>query len=483
MWKAPFVRQPGTIDRFEGVSMPSIDVRTTIPGPRSREVLARRASAVPTGLGKATDVVVERAEGALVHDVDGNTLIDFVGGIGALAVGHCPPAVVEAMHLEAQKLVHMGSLVATYESFVRLCELLNEVTPGAFAKKTLLANSGAEAVENAVKAARAYTRRPAVICFEGGYHGRTLLALSLTSKYSLFKKGMGPFAPEIVRLPMPNIYRAQEGMTADQCVSWGIQQLEQAFTAQVDPTEVAAIIIEPVQGEGGFVPVPARFLQRIRELCDEHGIVMIADEVQCGFARTGKLFALEHYGLAADIVVTAKSLGAGMPISATTGRAEVMDATHVGGMGGTYGGNPVTCVASIAAIEIMREPAFLARAERIGTILRETLERWKDRHPLIGDVRGLGSMMLIELVKDRATKQPAPDETLAIIKAACQKGVLAMRAGLFSNGIRFLPPLVITDEQLREGLDVIEQALSDVEAGLGAPPSRSVDRLQPAGTS
>ena len=355
----------------------SIQLKTEVPGPKSRAMLARRASAVPTGLGKATDVVVERAEGALVHDVDGNTFIDFVGGIGALAVGHCPPTVVEAMHEEAQKLVHMCSLVGTYESYVRVCELLNEVTPGTFPKKTLLSNSGAEAVENAVKAARAYTRRPAVICFEGAYHGRTLLTLSLTSKYSLFKKGMGPFAPEIVRLPMPNVYRAQEGMSAEQCVDWGIQQLEFAFTAQVDPAEVAAIIIEPVQGEGGFVPVPPRFLRRIRELCDQHGIVMIADEVQCGFARTGKLFALEHYGLAADIVVTAKSLGAGMPISAITGRADIMDATHVGGMGGTYGGNPLTCVAAIAAIEMMRQPAFLARVERIGATLRETLDGWK----------------------------------------------------------------------------------------------------------
>jgi 4-aminobutyrate aminotransferase / (S)-3-amino-2-methylpropionate transaminase / 5-aminovalerate transaminase len=463
--------------------MASIVLKTDVPGPRSRALLARRASAVPNGLGKATDVVVERAEGALVHDVDGNTFIDFVGGIGALAVGHCPPSVVSAMHDEAQKLVHMCSLVGTYESYVRLCELLNEVTPGTFAKKTLLANGGAEAVENAVKAARVYTKRPAVICFEGGYHGRTLLALSLTSKYGLFKKGMGPFAPEIIRLPMPNIYRAQEGMSAEQCVAWGIQQLEQSFTAQIDPVDVAAIIVEPVQGEGGFIPVPPRFLRRIRELCDQHGIVMIADEVQCGFARTGKLFALEHYGVVADIVVTAKSLGAGMPVSAITGRAEIMDATHVGGMGGTYGGNPITCVAAIAAIEMMRQPAFLARAERIGTTLRETLEGWKHRHPLIGDVRGLGSMMLIELVKNRVTKQPAPDETLAVIKAACRKGVIAMRAGLFTNGIRFLPPLVITDDQLREGLDVIEQALSEVEAGLPSAINIGANRLQPASAS
>lgn len=456
--------------------MAFIQVKTEIPGPRSRAVLTRRAAATPAGLGRATEVVVERAEGALVHDVDGNTLIDFVGGIGALAVGHCPPSVVEAMRAEAERLLHVCSLVATHESYVRLCELLNEITPGTFVKKTLLANSGAEAVENAVKAARAYTHRPGVICFEGGYHGRTLMALSLTSKYSLFKKGMGPFASEIVRLPMPNPYRAPAGMSADTAVNWGIQQLELAFTAQVDPSEVAAMIIEPVQGEGGFVPVPPRFLRRIRELCDQHGIVMIADEVQCGFARTGKLFALEHYGIAADIIVTAKSLGAGMPVAATTGKAEIMDATHPGGMGGTYGGNPVTCAAAIAAIEMMRQPAFLARAEQIGAVLRETLEGWQRRHPLIGDVRGLGSMMLIELVKDRTAKTPAPDETLAIVKAAARRGVIAMRAGLFANGIRFLPPLVITDDQLREGLDALEHAISEVESATLTPAQSSAAR-------
>ena len=447
--------------------MASISLKTEVPGPKSRAMLARRASAVPNGLGKATEVVVERAEGALVHDVDGNTFLDFVGGIGALAVGHCPPAVVQAVQQQAASVIHMGSLVGTYESYIRLCELLNELTPGAFPKKTLLANTGAEAVENAVKAARAYTKRPGVICFEGGYHGRTLLTLTLTSKYSLFKKGMGPFASDVYRLPMPNVYRRPASLSAEQAVDWGVQQLEQAFTAQVDAAEVAAIIIEPVQGEGGFVPVPPRLLQRIRDLCTEHGIVMIADEVQCGFARTGKLFALEHYGIAADIIVTAKSLGAGMPISATTGRAEIMDATHTGGMGGTYGGNPVTCVAAIAAIEMMRQPAFLARAERVGAILRETLEGWQLRHPIIGDVRGLGSMILIELVRNRDTKEPAPDETLAIIKGACQRGVIAMRAGLFTNGIRFLPPLTITDEQLQEGLAVVEASLAEVEAKAG----------------
>jgi 4-aminobutyrate aminotransferase/(S)-3-amino-2-methylpropionate transaminase len=456
--------------------MGAIQLKTEIPGPRSRALLARRAAATPTGLARATDIVVDRAEGALVHDVDGNTFIDFVGGIGALAVGHCPPPVVDAMRAESERLLHICSLVATHESYVRLCELLNEITPGNFAKKTLLSNSGAEAVENAVKAARAYTRRPGIICFEGGYHGRTLMALSLTSKYSLFKKGMGPFASEIVRLPMPNPYRAPSGMNADDAVNWGIQQLEHAFTAQVDAAEVAAMIIEPVQGEGGFVPVPPRFLRRIRELCDQHRIVMIADEVQCGFARTGKLFALEHYGIAADIIVTAKSLGAGMPVAATTGRAEIMDATHPGGMGGTYGGNPLTCAAAVAAIEMMRQPAFLARAEQIGVMLRETLEAWQRRHLLVGDVRGLGSMMLMELVNDRTAKTPAPDETLAIVKAAARRGVIAMRAGLFANGIRFLPPLVITDEQLREGLDALEQAISEVESATLTPAQSSAAR-------
>ncbi|MBM3808952.1 MAG: 4-aminobutyrate--2-oxoglutarate transaminase [Acidimicrobiia bacterium] len=461
------VRPGGTPDYWRRDVMGSIRLVSPVPGPRSQEWLARRAAAVPNGLGRATDVVADRAEGALVHDLDGNTFIDFVGGIGALAVGHCPTPVVEAIQRQAASLIHLGSLVGTYDSYVRLCELLNEVTPGIFPKKTLLANTGAEAIENAIKAARAYTRRPGVICFEGGYHGRTLLTLTLTSKYSLFKKTMGPFASDVYRLPMPNAYRRPAGMTAEQSLEFGLMQLEQAFTAQVDASEVAAIIIEPVQGEGGFVPVPPRFLQRIRDLCTAHGIVMIADEVQCGFARTGRLFALEHYGIEADIIVTAKSLGAGMPISATTGRADIMDATHTGGMGGTYGGNPLTCEAAIAAIEMMRQPAFLARATEIGAHLRATLTEWQLRHPLIGDVRGLGSMMLIELVKDRQTREPAPDETLAIIRAACQRGVIAMRAGLFTNGIRFLPPLTITDDQLAEGLAVVEAALTEVEARAG----------------
>jgi 4-aminobutyrate aminotransferase / (S)-3-amino-2-methylpropionate transaminase / 5-aminovalerate transaminase len=443
--------------------MGAIRLQTEIPGPKSRALLARRASAVAGGLGKATEVVVERAEGALVHDVDGNTLLDFAGGIGMLAVGHSPRGVVAALAAQAEKLIHVCALVASYEPYIRLCEVLNEITPGAFPKKTLLANSGAESVENAVKLARRHTGRPAVICFEGAYHGRTLLTLSLTSKYGLFKKGFGPFAPEIYRLPAPNLYRAPDGMSAEQYVDWSVRQLEQAFVAQVDPSAVAAIIIEPVQGEAGFIPVPPRFLRRIRELCDEHGIVMIADEVQSGFGRTGKLFAIEHSGVAPDLLTTAKSLGAGMPISAVTGRAEIMDSAHLGGIGGTYGGNPVACAAALAAVEMIRQPAFLPRAERVGEIMREVMEEWKRRWTLVGDVRGLGAMRLVELVRDRSTKEPAPDETLAVIKRAVARGLIVIRAGLYSNCVRLLPPLVISDEQLREGLDVLGAAIGQAQ--------------------
>ena len=443
--------------------MGAIRLQTEIPGPKSREVLARRAGAVAGGLGKATEVVVERAEGALVHDVDGNTFIDFAGGIGMLAVGHSPRGVVAALAAQAEKLIHVCALVATYEPYVRLCEVLNEITPGRFPKKTLLANSGAESVENAVKLARRYTGRPAVIAFEGAYHGRTLLTLSLTSKYGLFKKGFGPFAPEIYRLPVPNLYRTPEGMSEEQYVDWSIRQLENAFVAQVDPSAVAAIIIEPVQGEAGFIPVPPRFLRRIRELCDQHGIVMIADEVQSGFGRTGRLFAIEHSGVAPDLLTTAKSLGAGMPISAVTGRADIMDSAHLGGIGGTYGGSPVACAAALATVEMIRRPGFLERADRIGQIMREAMEGWKARWPLVGDVRGLGAMRLVELVRDRGTKEPAPEETLAVIKHAVGRGLMVIRAGLYSNCVRLLPPLIIGDEPLREGLEVLGAAIGHAQ--------------------
>ena len=453
-------------------AMSYIRLNTDIPGPRARDLIARRAAAAPAGLGRATDVVVERADGGLVFDVDGNTFIDFAGGIGMLAVGHCHPTVVKAILEQAARYIHPCALVTTYEPYVRLAELLNEVTPGTFRKKTILANSGAEAVENAVKLSRKYTGRPAIICFEGGYHGRTLLTLSLTSKYGLFKSGFGPFAPEIVRLPIPNVYRTPAGMSEEQYVAFGIRQLETALVAQVDPKAVAAMIIEPVQGEAGFLPVPPRFLQRIRELCTEHGIVMIADEVQCGMGRTGRLFAIEHYDIVPDLVTTAKSLGAGMPIAAVTGRAEIMDSAHVGGIGGTYGGSPVACAAAIEALTIMRQPDFLAHARRLGDVMRDAMNGWKATYPIVGDVRGLGPMMLAELVRDRDSKEPAtPDETLQIARLAVSGGVVIMRAGLYSNCLRLLPPLVMPEDMLREGLEVVGHAIEVVSTRHASAPA------------
>ena len=453
--------------------MTYIRLQTEIPGPRARDLLARRAAAAPAGLGRATDIVVARADGGLIFDVDGNTFIDLAGGIGMLAVGHSPAPVVKAIQEQAAKYIHPCALVTTYEPYVRLAELLNEIAPGTFAKKTILANSGAEAVENAVKLSRRFTGRSSIICFEGAYHGRTLLTLSLTSKYGLFKSGFGPFAPEIVRLPIPQVYRTPKGMTEDEYVDFGVRQLKTALVAQVDPQAVAAIIIEPVQGEAGFIPVPPRFLKRIRELCSEHGIVMIADEVQCGMGRTGRLFASEHYGIVPDLITTAKSLGAGMPIAAVTGRAEILDAAHLGGIGGTYGGSPVACAAAIEAVNIIRQPAFLAHARRLGDVMREVMEGWKERWPIVGDVRGLGPMMLAEFVQDRVAKCPAsPETTLKIVREAVSHGVVVMRAGLYSNCVRLLPPLNMPEDMLREGLGVLGQAVESaaVDPAVVGPP-------------
>jgi 4-aminobutyrate aminotransferase / (S)-3-amino-2-methylpropionate transaminase / 5-aminovalerate transaminase len=443
--------------------MTAIQRVTEIPGPNSRELLARRAAAVTRGLARSTDIVIDRAEGARVYDVDGNTLLDLAGGIGMTLAGHCPPTVVAAVEAQARRLLHPCALVATYEPYVALCELLNEVTPGDFAKKTLLANSGAEAVENAVKIARAFTKRAGVLCFEGGYHGRTLLTLSLTSKYGLFKQGFGPFAPEIYRIPAPEPFRRPTGMTEEAYVDACIAVLERALIAQIDPAALAAIIIEPVQGEAGFIPMPPRFLRRIRELCTQHGVVMIADEVQTGFGRTGSLFAVEQAQVVPDIITMAKALGAGLPIAATTGRAEIMDAPHVGGLGGTYGGSPLACVAAIEAVRLINTEAFLSHARAIGDALRAELTKWQTKSKLIGDVRGLGPMLLIELVTDHATKAPAASHAIAVIKRAVANGVLLIRAGLYSNCIRFMPPLSISDGELREALAVVGEALAYVE--------------------
>jgi len=455
-------------------AMSYIHLETEIPGPKAKAALARRAEALPAGWARATDVVVERAKGALVFDVDGNTLIDMAGGIGMLGVGHSPDSVVEAIASQAAKYIHPCALVTTYEPLLALAELLNEITPGDFRKKTLLANSGAESVENSVKLARKYTGRSTIICFEGAYHGRTLLTLSLTSKYGLFKSGFGPFAPEIVRLPFPNLYRTPVGMTEEQYIDYAIQQLDQAMIAQVDPSAVAAFLIEPVQGEAGFLPVPQRFFERIRQICTQHGIVLIADEVQCGSGRTGKLFAVEHYGIVPDLIVSAKSLGAGMPVGAVTGRAEIMDSAHLGGIGGTYGGSPVACAAAVAALNMIRQPEFLAQAVKLGETMREIMEDWKAKWPIVGDVRGLGPMLLTEFVADRESRTPLPaPQVVGIVRHAATHGVILMRAGLFSNCIRFLPPLNMP-------LDMVVEALTIVGEAIGAASEQHCAQREPA---
>jgi 4-aminobutyrate aminotransferase / (S)-3-amino-2-methylpropionate transaminase / 5-aminovalerate transaminase len=444
--------------------MPTINLVTEIPGPKSKAIVARREAATARGAAKLTQLAVAHAHGAAVTDVDGNTLLDFAGGIGTLAVGHTPQQVVSAVQQQAADLIHMCAIVASYEPYVRVAELLNEVTPGTHPKKSVLLNSGSEALETAIKVARAYTGRPAVIVFEGAYHGRTNLTLAMTSKYGLFKKSFGPFAPEIYRLPFPNVYRRPAGLTEDQFIDDAIIRLENAFIAQVDPSAVAAVVIETVQGEGGFIPTPPRFLQRIRELCTQHGIVYVADEVQCGFGRTGKLFAVEHYnGIIPDVICTAKSIAAGMPLAAITGRAEIMDGPHPGGLGGTYSGNPLACVAAIEAIEMIRQPAFLDHANQVGARFREHLLDLQAEIELVGDVRGLGAMMLMELVKDRTLKTPAPDETLLLTQECLKRGLIAIRAGLYSNCIRYLPPLNLSLEQVDEGMAIMAEALRIVE--------------------
>jgi len=441
----------------------SIHLRTEIPGPASRALIARREAATPPGAAKLTPIAIASAHGAVVTDVDGNQFLDMAGGIGTLAVGHTPTAVVEALKAQAEKLIHMCAIVATYEPAVALCERLNAIAPGDFAKRTVLMNSGAEALETAVHICRSFTKRQGIVVVEGAYHGRTNLTMGMTSKFNLFKKGFGPFAPEIYRFPFPNVYRRPDEMSADAWVNYHVANLEHAFMAIVDPSHVAAVVIEPVLGEGGFLPVPAPFLQRLRELCTTHGMVLVCDEVQSGMGRTGKLWASEHAGVVPDIITTAKSLGAGMPISAVVGREDIMAAPHPGGLGGTYSGNPLACVAALAALDEITKPEFLERAMAVGERMRGHLKNIQSRHPrLVGDVRGLGPMLAIELVKDPVTKAPWMEATQSITARALQYGVIILRAGLFSNCVRLLPPLNITDAQIDEAMNALSASFDDV---------------------
>lgn len=448
---------------------PFIHLVTEIPGPRSRAIVARREAATPPGAAKLTPIAVESAHGAVVTDVDGNRFIDLAGGIGTLAVGHTPATVVAALREQAEKLIHMCAIVASYEPMVALCERLNALAPGELPRRTVLMNSGAEALETAVHLCRSFTRRQGVVVVEGAYHGRTNLTMAMTSKFNLFKKGFGPFAPEVYRFPFPNVYRRPEGLTAEAWVDYHTANLDHAFTAIVDPSHVAAVVIEPVLGEGGFLPVPAPFLRRLRALCDQHGMVLVCDEVQSGMGRTGKLWACDHAGVVPDVITTAKSLGGGMPISAVIGRSDIMEAAHPGGLGGTYSGNPLSCVAALAALDLITAPGFLDRAQGVGARLRAGLEAIQARHPgLVGDVRGLGPMLAMELVRDPVSKAPFMEATQAVTAAALQRGVIALRAGLFSNCVRLLPPLDVSDALIDEAMAALSAAVDDTVAGLGS---------------
>jgi len=445
----------------------SIRLLTELPGPKSRALIARREASMPAGFGKATNIAVKRAHGALVEDVDGNMLLDFAGGIGVLNVGHTPAEVVDAIKGQAEELIHACALVATTEPHVRLAEKLNAIVPISGAKKAMVTNTGAEAVEQAIQVSRVATGRPAIIAFEGAYHGRTLLTQTLTSKYALFKKGFGPFVPEVYRAQFPYLYRTAIGtnLSDAQKVDLVWESFERFLVADVMPEHVAAIIIEPVQGEGGFIPVPREFMRRLRDICTRYGIVLIADEVQAGFARTGKMFSIEHFGVEPDVITMAKSMGAGMPVAATVGRAELMDKVHIGGLGGTYSGNPVACAAALASIDLIERENLCERASQLGGIACERLKHMQDKYALIGDVRGLGAMLAMEFVQDRAARQPlAPEKMVAIVQDVAAHGVLSIRCGLYSNGLRFLFPLVITQAQLHEGLDVVEAAIGRAQS-------------------
>ena len=438
--------------------MGTISLVTPIPGPRSVELMRRREIAVPRGPFHVAPVFVASAEGAAVTDVDGNVLLDFTGGLGSLNVGHANPRVVEAVIEQARRFMHTCFHIAPYEPYVALAEQLNRITPGDSPKKTLLVNSGAEAVENAVKIARHYTGRPAVVGFEHGFAGRTLLALSLTSKVMPYKHGFGPFAPEVYRLPYPYLYRS--GLPDEEAlVDHSIKELHTFFATHVAPDQIACVVMELVLGEGGFVVAPRRYVRELVEMCHEHGMLFVADEIQTGFARTGRMFAAQHHGIEPDLVTMAKSLAGGMPISAVTGRAEVMDSVQVGGLGGTYGGNPLACAAAIANIAQVEALGLAGRAEQIGDRLRQRLEALQRRDRRIGEIRGLGAMMAAELVEDRETRAPARALTAAVVNRCVEQGVILISAGTFGNVLRFLVPLVITDEQLDEGIEVIERAL------------------------
>ena len=432
---------------------------TAIPGPKSTEALKRRTEATSGGLGMAIPVVIERASDAILLDIDGNQIIDLGSGIGVTGVGNSAQRVVDRVIEQVQAFTHTCFTVAPYMNYIEVCEKLNAMTPGSHKKKSLLVNSGAEAVENAVKIARHFTKRPAIVVFEHSYHGRTNLTMALTAKNMPYKEGFGPFAPEVYRVPMPYSFHwvgNQATITED-----AIDMVTHKIDKEIGAHNVAAILIEPIQGEGGFIVPPKGFLPALAKYSKDNGIVFIADEVQTGFARTGHMFAVEEEGVVPDMVVTAKGIAGGLPLAAVTGRAEVMDSVHASGLGGTYGGNPIACAAALGAMETMEEENLVARARHIGEILGSSLRALAKKYPVIGEVRGRGAMQAIELVEP-GTKNPNTAAMNAVVKYCQSQGVLVLTAGTYSNVVRFLPPLVITDELLKDALSVLDDAFASL---------------------
>ena len=423
----------------------------------SERILAERDRYVARGIA-ASEIVVERAEGARVWDVDGRSYIDFAGGIGCQNTGHGFAPVVAAIHEQADRYLHQCFMVGAYEPYIEVCKRLAELSPcGPGEQRSILVNSGAEAIENAVKIARAATRRPAVIVFENAFHGRTLLTMTMTAKL-VYKKGFGPFAPEVYRSPGPYPYR---GVSSDAA----LEALEDLFRSDVDPESVACAVLEPVQGEGGFIPMPDDFPARLKELLSSHGILYVSDEVQSGIGRTGPMWAIEHYGVEPDLVVSGKSLGGGLPLAAVTGRAEVMDAVHPGGLGGTFGGNPLSCAAALAVLDEVATPEFRSRADAMGSRLRLRLDGIAAEQPTVGEVRGLGPMQALEVVSDRETKQPDGDVAKRTTELARERGLILLSCGLYGHVIRLLPPLIDAGEEIEDGLAILEGALGDASTG------------------
>lgn len=439
----------------------SIKLVTEVPGPLSRELQKRREASVPRGVGSVLPIFIRNASGATLDDIDGNRLLDFAGGIGCQNAGHCAPNVVSAVREQSERFMHTCFMVTPYEGYVRLTEELNRRTPGNFPKKTMLVNSGAEAVENAVKIARHYTKRQAIVAFEDAFHGRTQLALTLTGKSAPYKSGFGPFAPEVYRAPYAYCYRCPYRLNYPSCGVACAGAMDLLFKRQVDAQAVAAVILEPVLGEGGFVVPPKEWFEAIAKTCRENGILIIADEIQTGFCRTGPLYACERFGLEPDLILSAKSIAGGLPLAAVTGRAEIMDSPGPGGLGGTFGGNPVACAAALGILETVDRLDLPSRSTRIGEIFETTKRDWFDRFPLIGEIRGLGAMRAIELVRDRVTKAPATAETRDVLARCHQQGLLILSAGTFGNVIRLLMPLVASDAQIEEGLTILAEALGN----------------------